>query len=94
MFTASNCGGTDLMNRRAAQRAVEETTLTLTLPFLGNVVLPSLDHLAWYAGVAVLALAGIIEWPVAILLAAGKALADNRSHRALQQLGLAFEEAL
>jgi hypothetical protein len=80
--------------RQAVQRAVEETTIRITLPFFGDVVLPSLDHLAWYAAVAVLALAGVLEWPVAFVLAAGKALADNRSHRAWQEFGLALEQVL
>jgi hypothetical protein len=75
------------------QRALDETTVRITLPFFGDVVLPSVDHLAWYAGVAVLALAGVIEWPVALVLAAGKALADNRSHQALREFGLALEQA-
>jgi hypothetical protein len=91
---ADPAGGETRLMRPAVQRVVEEASVRITLPFFGDVALPPVDHLLWYAAVAVLALAGILEWPVAFILAAGKALADNRSHRAWQEFGLALEQAL
>ena len=77
----------------AVEEAVEENQTALHLPWLGDVSLPPIDHLAWYAGVATLTAIELIDWPVAVLLAVGKALADNRSHRTLRSLGEALEEA-
>jgi hypothetical protein len=77
----------------AAEEALHENQTALHLPGVGDVSLPPLDHLAWYAGVATLTALELIEWPVALVLAAGKMLADNRSHRTLRSLGDALEEA-
>ncbi len=65
----------------------------LSLPLVGAVTLPPPDHLAWYAGIGVLAVAGIIEWPVAGVIALGKALADNRHSKVLEQFGAALDQA-
>jgi len=76
----------------AAAKAVERNITSLRLPWLGKVSLPPIDHLAWYGSVATLAAIELIEWPVAVLLAAGKVLADNRNHRTLRAFGEALEE--
>ncbi|MDQ2728696.1 MAG: hypothetical protein M3Y91_12740 [Actinomycetota bacterium] len=77
----------------AAEEAVQENLTALHLPWVGDVSLPPADHLAWYAGVAALTAVELLDWPVALVLAVGKALADNRSHRTLRSLGEALEEA-
>ncbi len=46
----------------------------------------------WYAGVAVLVALECVEWPIALVLATGKALADNRHSAVLQEFGEALEE--
>lgn len=54
---------------------------SFTLPILGNrVTLPPPDHLAWYVGVGVMAALEVVEWPVALVIAASHAIAQ-RSHR-------------
>lgn len=68
--------------------------MVVRVPVVGTVSLPSAPHLAWYAGVGVLAAVGVIELPVAALLAIGKALSDERSGKALQELGDALQEAI
>ncbi len=77
----------------AAEEAVQDNVTSLHLPWVGDVSLPPADHLAWYAGVFTLTAIELIDWPVALVLAVGKALADNRSHRTLRSLGEALEEA-
>ncbi|MDQ6838063.1 MAG: hypothetical protein M3137_06945 [Actinomycetota bacterium] len=77
----------------AAEEAVQENVTALHLPVVGDVSLPPADHLVWYAGVAALTAMELIEWPVALMLTVGKALADNRSHRTLRSLGEALEDA-
>ena len=77
----------------AAEAAVASNSTVLHLPLLGRVVLPSQEHLAWYAGVGALAAVELIDWPVALVLVVGKMLADNRSNAALRDFGRALEEA-
>jgi len=60
---------------------------------LGDVQLPPPQHLVWYAGVAALVAVECIEWPIALVLATGKILADNRHSAVLQEFGEALEEA-
>ncbi len=71
----------------------EHGAIHLQLPLIGHVHLPPPQHLAFYAGVGLLAAAELIEWPVAILVGVGKALADNRSHANLEEFGEALESA-
>jgi hypothetical protein len=67
--------------------------VTVCLPVVGDVQLPPPQHLVWYGAVAALVAIECIEWPVALLLAAGKALADNRHSAMLRQVGEALEDA-
>ncbi|HZR13273.1 MAG TPA: hypothetical protein VFC33_08485 [Acidimicrobiia bacterium] len=78
--------------RAAAHRAVRRINLDVHLPVIGEVVLPEPAHLAWYAGLATLAALEIVEWPIAVVLAIGKALADNHGNHALEEFGQALEE--
>ncbi len=77
----------------AAEKAVDGNVTKLSLPLVGRVTLPPVDHMVWYLGVGVLTGAELIEWPVALALAVGKALADNRTHRTVQSFGEALEDA-
>lgn len=77
----------------AAETALDRNRTALRLPLLGDTSLPPVDHLVWYAGVGVLTALELIEWPVALVLALGKVLADNRSSRTLRSFGAALEEA-
>jgi hypothetical protein len=75
-----------------ARRVVDNHGVSLDLPLVGHMNLPPLYHLGWYAGLATLAAVEIIEWPIAALLAVGKALADNHHSRLLVEFGEALEE--
>lgn len=48
-------------------------------------------HLAWYAGLTVMALFEIIEWPVAIVIAVGREIAHRSRDRALRELAEGIE---
>ena len=78
---------------QAAQRVLDHNRISLRIPAIGTVTLPPPHHLGWYAGVAALAALECIEWPVAVVLAVGKALADNQHSRLLVEFGEALEEA-
>lgn len=61
------------------------------VPVVGEVVVPPPDRMAYYAGMGVLAAVGLIEWPLAIVVAAGHALSDQHMFSRLRGLGEAAE---
>jgi hypothetical protein len=88
-----NATGDEPHVHRAAHHAVEQTSAHVTLPLIGCVTLPPPQHMAWYAGVGALAVLEIIDWPIAVVLAIGKALADDRGNRTVEAFGRALDEA-
>jgi hypothetical protein len=77
----------------AAERALRRTTVNLRLPIVGELRLPSSDALVFIGGVGVLAVVGLLEWPVAVLLGVGHALATSQSGKVVHAFGEALEEA-
>jgi hypothetical protein len=77
----------------AAERTIQRNSVQVALPLIGVLHLPSKDDLVFMGGVAGLAALGIIEWPVAITLGIGHALAANRHNRLVREFGNALEEA-
>lgn len=53
---------------------------------------PPVEHLAFYGGIAALAAAEIIDWPVAAVLAVGHLLTGLTNRPALRELGEALDE--
>lgn len=80
--------------RYAANRAAQNNSTEVCLPVLGIVKLPATDELAFLGGVGLLAVAGAIDWPVALVLGAGHTLAANRRTRVVREFGEALEEAI
>jgi hypothetical protein len=54
---------------------------------------PPIEHLIFYAGLAVLVAVGLVEWPVGLALGVGHALIDITQRPGLHALGEALEEA-
>jgi hypothetical protein len=54
---------------------------------------PPVEHLAFYAGLGVMAAASIIEWPFAVTLSVGHFLLETTHRPGLHALGEAIEEA-
>ena len=79
-------------HRTAAQRVRQTESMPVDLPILGHVELPRPEELAYYVGLAVLAAAEIIDWPVALVLAAGHALNYSHHSRVANELGDALDE--
>jgi len=79
--------------RAAAQKVEEDSHIRLDLPLLGSVRLPEPQRLAYYAAIGALGFLGILDWPVALILAGGHALASDQHNRAVQQFGEAVEDA-
>lgn len=79
--------------RQAAAMATSKNELRLTIPGVGDLRGPSLDQLAFLAGIATLAIFELIEWPVAVVLGVGHVLARNRHHALLRDFGEALDKA-
>lgn len=74
-----------------ADQTVQDNGWSISLPLVGNVLLPPPDHLAWYLGVGALSVLEMIDWPVAAVLVVGRLLADNRRNKMLAEFGEALE---
>jgi hypothetical protein len=78
--------------REAVEQIREGETFAMKLPVLGPVEIPRPEQLAYYAGLAALAAFELIDWPVALVIAAGHVLASNHHNKLLEELGEAMEE--
>jgi hypothetical protein len=77
----------------AAQEAIRRYTVTIPAPFVGVLRLPPKEDLVFLGGIAGLALLGLVEWPVAIILGVGHTLAVSRHSSLLTSFGEALEAA-
>lgn len=77
----------------ALQKILDGETFAVNLPLLGQVDIPRPEELAYYGGLAALAAFELIDWPVALVIAAGHIMASNHHNRLLEELGEAMEEA-
>jgi hypothetical protein len=75
----------------AAEQAVQRNSLYVRLPVLGELNLPAPEQVAFIGGVAVLAVIGVLEWPVAALLVIGHAVATHAHRKTVRALGEALE---
>ncbi|MEE6175611.1 hypothetical protein [Mycobacterium sp. 050134] len=79
--------------RDAVQKIREGETFAVNLPVLGSIEIPRPEQLAYFGGLAALAAFELIDWPVAVVIAAGHLLAANHHNKILEELGDAMEEA-
>ena len=79
-------------HRRAVERVRDAETFAVTLPVVGRIRIPRTEQLAYYSALAGLAALEIIDWPVALAIGAGHALASNHHSKVAQELGEALEE--
>jgi hypothetical protein len=77
----------------AVQRSVKRTGVQVRIPCVGEVTLPPPQRLAFFGGLAALAAVGLLDWPVAIVVVAGHALADQHWSRVASGIGEALEDA-
>jgi hypothetical protein len=77
----------------AVEKVREGETFVVNLPLLGQTEIPRPEQLAYYGGLAALAAFELIDWPVALVIAAGHLLAANHHNKLLEELGEAMEEA-
>ena len=70
----------------------EGETFAINLPLIGQVEIPRPEALAYYGGLAALAALELIDWPVAVVIAAGHLLASNHNNRLLKEVGQALKD--
>ena len=78
--------------REAVEKIREAETFVVNVPVVGQMEIPRPEQLAYYGGLAALAAFELIDWPVAVVIAAGHLLASNHHNRILEELGEAIEE--
>lgn len=76
----------------AAERAVHRNMVHVSLPLVGELHLPPTEELVFLGGTAFLAMVGVLEWPVAVFLGVGHALALNGRNKVVRSLGETLEE--
>lgn len=67
-------------------------TVSLPIPLVGTIQL-SRPELAYVGGIVGLSALGLLEWPIALVIASGHILAADRSCRTVHELGEAMTEA-
>ena len=78
--------------REAVEKVREGETFVVNVPVVGQLEIPRPEQLAYYGGLAALAAFELIDWPVALVIAAGHLLASNHHNKILEELGEAIEE--
>ncbi len=80
-------------HKDARDRVRQAQGFVVDLPMVGRVRLPRPEELAYFGALGVLAVTEIIDWPIALVLAAGHVLVENQHNRVAQELGEALEDA-
>jgi hypothetical protein len=79
--------------REAVERIRDARSLTIDLPVVGRVRIPHPEQLAYFGALGVLAAIEIIDWPIALAIAAGHVLVQNQHNRVAEEVGEALEDA-
>ncbi|MBM4607750.1 hypothetical protein GS416_00490 [Rhodococcus hoagii] len=80
-------------HRDALERIAQGSRFAIRLPLIGDVGVPRPEQLAYLGALGLLAAFEVIDWPVALAIAVGHALAEDQRHRALREVGEALESA-
>jgi hypothetical protein len=80
-------------HRDAVKRVREGESFALNLPVVGRVSIPRPERLAYFGALGVMAAVEIIDWPIALAIAAGHVLAEQHHNRFAQEVGEALEDA-
>jgi hypothetical protein len=80
-------------HREAVDRIREARSLAVDLPIVGRVRIPHPEQVAYFGALGVLAAIEIIDWPIALAIAAGHVLVQNQHNRVAKEVGEALEDA-
>ncbi|MHB8296643.1 MAG: hypothetical protein ACYDH5_18935 [Acidimicrobiales bacterium] len=78
-------------HKQAVHTAIEKNTVHVDVPFVGHVALPPPEQIIWYSTIAAMTAVGVLEWPLAVIVSFGHALATLRSNKVLSDVGDAME---
>jgi hypothetical protein len=78
--------------REALDRIREGRSFALNLPIVGRVRIPHPEQAAYLGALGVLAAFELIDWPIALAIAAGHALAQNQHNKAVEEIGEALQD--
>ncbi len=84
--------GSRVSQAQAVAKIREGETFALDLPMVGLVSVPRPEQLAYYGGLLLLSMFGMLDWPVALVIGAGHLLASNHHNQILEDLGEALED--
>jgi hypothetical protein len=73
-------------------RRAGPAALTFPVPFLGTFEL-SRAELVYVGGIVGLTALGLLEWPIALVIAGGHVLASDRTNQTVRDLGDALDDA-
>lgn len=79
--------------KNAVDRVRDAEAFALNVPGVGRVPIPRPEKLAYYGTLATLAAIDVIDWPIALIIAAGHVLAENTHSRVLHEFGEAAQDA-
>jgi hypothetical protein len=80
-------------HRDAVKRVEEGKAFSISLPVVGRLQIPRPEHLAYYGALGAMVAAEIIDWPIALAIAAGHALTQQQHSRMAEEVGEAVEDA-
>jgi hypothetical protein len=80
-------------HREAVNRVRQGRGFAVNVPVVGRVKIPPPQHLAYYGALGVLAAVELIDWPIALVVAAGHVMAEQHHNRFAEQVGEALEQA-
>ena len=83
---------TNPVDHRAVVESVRSArSHELELPIVGAVPVPRPEQIAYFAVMGLMVAFEIIEWPVAVTIAAGHLLATEQHNHVLEEIGEALE---
>ena len=80
-------------HREAVERVRKGQSFAVNLPVVGHLRIPHPEQLAYFGALGVLAAVELIDWPIALAIAAGHMLAEDQHNRALEEVGEALQDA-
>lgn len=80
-------------HREAVKRVQQGQGFALNLPVVGRVKIPPPEHLAYYGALGLMAAVELIDWPIALVVAAGHVLAEQHHNRFAEEVGEALRDA-
>ena len=80
-------------HKSAVEVVRKAESFSVDLPGIGKIPIPRPEQLAYLGGLAALAALEIIDWPVALAIGAGHALAQQHHNRVARELGEALQDA-